>query len=76
MSSDFGHGFRAALVGFGASRLASRVVAGVRVDTWRLMGSYKWGYRSPNRSYNYGCPLRGSERLIWGLGSRGAAHGV
>ena len=21
-------------------------------STWRFMGSYKWGYKSPNRSYN------------------------
>ena len=25
----------------------------VRSDTWRFMGSYKWGYKSPNVGYNY-----------------------
>ena len=24
--------------------------------TWRFMGSYKWGYKSPNMGYNYGYP--------------------
>ena len=23
--------------------------------TWRFMGSYKWGYKSPNMGYKYGC---------------------
>ena len=25
-------------------------------STWRLMGSYKWGYKSPNMGYNYSYP--------------------
>ena len=29
----------------------------VRVGrTWRFMGSYKWGYKSPNMGYNYSYP--------------------
>ena len=24
--------------------------------TWRFMGSYKWGYKSPNMGYNYNYP--------------------
>ena len=24
--------------------------------TWRFMGSYKYGYKSPNRAYNYSYP--------------------
>ena len=27
--------------------------------TWRLMGSYKWGYKSPNLGYNSSCPTYG-----------------
>ena len=24
--------------------------------TWRFMGSYKWGYKSPNMGYKYSYP--------------------
>ena len=24
--------------------------------TWRFVGSFKWGYKSPTMGYNYGCP--------------------
>ena len=26
-------------------------------DTWRFMGSYKWGFKSPNMGYNHKYPL-------------------
>ena len=25
--------------------------------TWRFMGSYKWGYKSPNIGFNHSCPF-------------------
>ena len=31
-------------------------VAHVHVGTWRLMGSYKWGYKSPKKGYNHRYP--------------------
>ena len=30
------------------------------VLTWRFMGSYKWGYKSPNMSYKYTYPTYNS----------------
>ena len=29
---------------------------GARGVTWRFMGSYKWGYQSPNMDYRCGYP--------------------
>ena len=29
-------------------------------STWRFMGSYKWGYKSPNMGYNYSYPTYNS----------------
>ena len=26
------------------------------MSTWRFMGSYKWGYKSPNMGYTYSYP--------------------
>ena len=26
------------------------------IRTWRFMGSYKWGYKSPNMGYKYSYP--------------------
>ena len=30
----------------------------LRGSTWRLVGSYKWGYKSRNMSYKYSCPTK------------------
>ena len=29
---------------------------GQKTAAWRFMGSYKWGYKSPNMDYNYDYP--------------------
>ena len=29
---------------------------GILGDTWKFMGSYKWGYKYPNMGYNYSYP--------------------
>ena len=42
------------LVGLGSGSGQERVQLSPQLNpAWRFMGSYKWGYKSPNKGYKY-----------------------